>query len=88
MKHNKLALLSEGKHSLQKDTLDNAIVSGVKKTFPSGLEAAVAFKVPKYEKKADYAPVLKDLKRMGLTQKASAFIIGASQSYVSTLLKK
>lgn len=88
MKKNALALFNTGKNLLQRNTGNDCTTTAVKKTFESGMEMIVGFKVPNCAKKADYTQALKELKRMGVSQKASAFLTGMSQSYVSKLLKK
>lgn len=54
----------------------------------NGVFKAIAYSIPKYLKKADYAPIIKTLVKDGVPIKKTAEMCGLSISYAYILLKK
>lgn len=85
---NALSIVHGGNTACQQIVNGSEMVSIIKKAFVSGVEVAIAFRVPKGKTKAEELPCLRDLMSIGLNQKTAALLCGVSQSYASKLLRR
>lgn len=84
---NALSIVHGGNTACQQIVNGSDMVSIVKKAFVSGVEVAIAFRVPKGRTKAEALPCLRDLMSIGLNQKTASLLCGVSQPYASKLLR-
>ena len=84
-----------GNKALLRKTVDTVVkrafsgeglVTTIHKKFPSGMELALAVKIPSVNRKADLKPCMEELSLCGFKQQAISLFTETSQSYVSKLL--
>ena len=88
MKKNTLSVINRGMNRIQRSINPDSTSTILYKHFPSGMEVALAVKVPNRARKADHALSLQELNSMGINSRAGAYITGMSPSYAAKLMKK
>lgn len=82
---NKLVSTATAQTSIVKQSTLGGEITAVKRIFPSGMKLLFAIEFPHVAKKADLKPCIDELRKLGISQKAIAFLTNISASYISQL---